>query len=104
MKITNKIMTSGTAIDASQMYQMSLQIVSAAGATGSVQIQVSNDPQPVGYQPQPVVVNWVALGSPVTITAATVQLVAAQNMAYVCMRVVVTGTGTVACTVMATCA
>lgn len=104
MKIINKNLTSSVSIDASQMYQMSLQIVSASGATGTVQIQVSNDIQQVGYQSQPTSVNWAALGSPVTIVAGTVQLVAAQIMSYTSMRVVVTGSGTVTCTVTAICA
>lgn len=84
------------AIDASDLYKLSAQIVAGAGdATGStIQMQVSNDPVANGYLSIPTPSNWVNLGTPITIVASDSALMPAIDMCYRSMRFVYASDGT----------
>lgn len=86
--------TTSAPIDMSQIVKMSAQVVIGAGtATGSMQLQVSNDhstgAQFFGNQ---TFTNWSNLGSPVAVTTSGVTLVAQQDMCYKALRAVYTDT------------
>lgn len=86
--------TTGTAIDCSQLIKLSVQATSGAGAamTGSLQMQVSNDPLIVGYFMSPAPSSWSNLGSALAIAApATSYLIAQQDVCYRSLRFVFTG-------------
>ncbi len=80
--------------DLNQIIRMSAQVVVGAGtATGTVQLQVSNDPAPVGnIFPDNTFTNWSNLGSPASISASGATLVAEQEMCYRALRAVFTNT------------
>ncbi len=86
--------TTSAAVDMNQIIKMSAQVVAGSGtATGSLQLQVSNDQVPVDYQfSKAVFTNWSNLGSPVTVSAAGATLIAQQDMCYRALRAVYTDT------------
>jgi hypothetical protein len=79
-------------LDANQLLKISAQVIVAAQATGSVQLQVSNDVCAYGGATanQFAPTNWSNLGSPVSITAAGVSLVAQQDLCYRWLRAIYT--------------
>ncbi len=86
--------TTSAAIDASQLIKLSVQATSGAGSamTGSLQMQVSNDPVNVGYFMSPAPTAWSNLGSALAIAApATSYLIAQQDVCYRSIRFVFTG-------------
>lgn len=76
-------------IDTGQLVKMSAQIVVGAGtASGTLKLQVSNDPVPVGYNfSQATFTNWNDLGSTTMISGTSTTLIAQQDMCYRAMRV-----------------
>lgn len=101
MKFTNNFPISNTimsaniasaAIDLQQIVKMSAQIIVGTGtATGSIQLQVSNDRVPAANLfNDAVFVNWSNLGSATAVTGTGVLLIAQQDMCYRAMRVVYT--------------
>lgn len=98
-------------IDLSQMFKLSAQVVVGTGtATGSLQLQVSND-HSTGAQlfNNQTFTNWSNLGSPVSITGAGVTLVAQQDVCYKALRAVYTdsssgaGSATITVNIFALC-
>lgn len=80
--------TSG-AIDASQLYKMSTQIVVGSGTIdGSVQLQVSNDEIKAGYLMLEQPVNWTNLGSATALSSSGAVLVAPVDLCYRAIRMV----------------
>lgn len=89
--VANATITSAP-IDCSQLFKMSVQVVVAGGtATGSMQMQVSND-HSTGAQlfNNQTFTNWSNLGSPVTVTTTGSQLIAQQDVCYKAIRAVYT--------------
>lgn len=107
--VTASATVTSAAVDMSQIFKMSAQVVVAGGtATGSLQLQVSND-HSTGAQlfNNQTFTNWSNLGSPVAITTTGVNLIAQQDMCYKALRAVYTdtssGTGTAKVTVQILC-
>ena len=98
------------AIDLSQAYKMSVQIVvgGSGSITGTMQLQVSNDPWDNGYQSF-VPTNWTNLGSAVNIAAAPANYLISQiDVSYRWARLVYDrsadgGTATITAQVFLTC-
>lgn len=101
MKFTNSILLSSTtasgnsisaAVDMQQIVKMSAQVIIGTGtATGSVQLQVSNDLVTTSYLfKDTIFVNWSNLGTAATITASGSVLIAQQDMCYRALRAVYT--------------
>lgn len=86
--------STSAAIDMSQIIKMSAQVVVGSGtATGSMQLQVSNDHTTgANLFMNQVFTNWSNLGSPVAITTSGATLVAQQDMCYKALRAVYTDT------------
>lgn len=91
---TTQSTVESSAIDLSQIYRLSAQIIVGAGTsmTGSVQLQVSNDEITNFYLGQNSPVNWSNLGNPTALSAdSTNYLIASQDVCYRSLRVVFTG-------------
>lgn len=108
LQTANATITS-SAIDMSQIFKMSAQVIIGTGtATGSLQLQVSNDhstgAQQFGNQ---TFTHWSNLGSAVAISGAGSTLIAQQDMCYKALRAVYTdsssGLGTALVTVQILC-
>ena len=86
--------TTSAAIDMSQIYKMSAQVIVSAGTSlGTLQPQVSND-HANGAQmfENQTFTNWSNLGSSVAVSAAGATLIAQQDMCYKALRFVYTDT------------
>lgn len=86
--------TTSAAIDMSQVFKMSAQVVVSSGTSGgTLQPQVSNDHN-TGAQlfNNQTFTNWSNLGSSVAVSSAGVTLVAQQDMCYKALRFVYTDT------------
>ena len=86
--------TNSSAIDASQLYRLSVQVVVGAGTTmvGSIQLQVSNEELNNFYLNQNAPTKWSNLGSSLSLAAASTNyLIASQDICYRSLRVVFTG-------------
>lgn len=80
--------------DLNQIYKLSAQVVVGTGtATGTLKIQVSNDPVPVGYIFQDTgFVNWSDLMPEMAIDSSGAFLYAEMDMCYRALRFVYTNT------------
>lgn len=88
---TSASSASSPAIDLSQVYRLSVQIVASSGSIdGSVKLQVSNDVIDTNYLNQKAPTNWSDLGSPVALVAPGVALIPSQDVCYRSLRVVYT--------------
>lgn len=92
-----------SAIDMSQIFRMSAQIVIPSGtATGTLKLQVSNDAVKAdNLFSNQVFTNWSDLGSSVSITTNGITLVAQQELCYRAMRVIYTNSFLQVATVVA---
>lgn len=83
----------GSVIPAQQLVYCSAQCISTGSSTGTVQLQVSNDPVAklsVDSKGNPIPVNWSSLGTAATITAGSVVYVAEQQICAQFLRAVYT--------------
>lgn len=106
LSVSSAANSTGAGIDASQMIKMSVQVVATGSAAGTLQLQVSNDPNPNGPMSTSFrYTNWSNLGTATTVSTAGVQLVAIQDMGYRAIRAVWTGSGvgTIVVNIMALC-
>ena len=81
----------GVAIPINQVFSISAQVIVTGSSTGSLQLQVSNDPQQglqVDSKGNFIPNNWSNLGSAVTVTTAGVQLVPQTQVCYSWLRAV----------------
>lgn len=104
----NATITSGP-IDMNQILKMSAQVIVGTGtASGSFQLQVSND-HSTGAQlfMNQTFTHWSNLGAAITITGTSSTLIAEQDMCYKALRALYTdasgGTGTAHLTVQILC-
>lgn len=83
-----------SAIDMSQIYKMSAQVVASSGTvTGTLQLQVSDDPVVANNLfMDNVFTHWSNLGSAVSVSAAGTTLITQQDMCYRALRAVFTST------------
>jgi len=86
--------SNGNPVDLSTISAISLQSVSTGDCTGTVKLQVSNDPGPKTPGGPKTVTNWTDLASAtISVTAASKLILAKTEVAYQWVRVVYTASG-----------
>lgn len=81
------------ALDANQLFNLSVQIIITGDIVGSFKIQVSNDAVPTGANGVAVPTNWSDLsGTSTAVSSAGVYLIPKQDMCYRWFRIVYTRT------------
>ena len=83
----------GPAIQVQQVYSVSAQAISTGASTGTVQLQVSNDPInicTVDANGRFVPVNWSSLGSALTVTAASTTILLKTDCCHQWLRAIYT--------------
>lgn len=83
----------GSVIPAQQLIYCSAQCISTGSSTGSVQLQVSNDPVKtlsVDSSGNPIPVNWSNLGTAATVTAGSVTYIPATQVSAQFLRAIYT--------------
>jgi hypothetical protein len=94
--VTGTDTAESAAIDAQQVVGISAQAITTSTAAGTLQVQVSNDVPPAGYQPGGSTfapTNYTdLLATPITVAAGSTAIVPFQNAAYRWMRVVYVNT------------
>lgn len=88
-------------VQISQIFNASLQAIVTGLSSGSLQVQVSNDPPAIAMNegtPKPV--NWTDFGSPLAVSGAGTYLMPQFDLCYMYMQVVYTSNNGSAGTIM----